>query len=181
MTRKSSVNLPEDYLRWLEPQLRDEHGNPDKTYHDLIGMMFEREFGWVIPLDQNRLVDGLDLRVEFAHAHRIRPVAMDPLGPCSFLEALVGLSRRLAFVAGKEAPGWCWILMGNLDLHRMSDPMTRYKRRKAEEIMEAAISRSYLPDGTGGFFPLAWPDGDQTQVELWYQLNSYAEELHPEH
>lgn len=181
MTRRNSVNLPEDYIRWLEPQLRDEHGNPEKTYQDLIGIMFEKEFGWVIPMDQNRLVDGMDLRVEFAHEVHIHPSAMEPLGPCSFLEVLIGLSRRMAFVAGGLAPGWAWQLLSNLELHRFSDPITRTKHRKVQEIMDTVISRRFAPDGTGGFFPLAWADGDQTQVELWYQLNAYVEELHPEH
>lgn len=181
MSRRSDVTLPEDYLRWLEPQLRDEHGNPDKSYWELLKIMFERPFGFVIPLDENRLVDGLDLRVEFAHEVHIRPSAMEPLGPCTFLEVLIGLSRRLAFVAGGGAPGWAWQLMGNIDLHRMSDPVTRHKERKIQEIMTAVIDRTYLPDGRGGFFPLAWPDDDQTQVELWYQLNAYVGELHPEH
>ncbi len=182
MPRRNSVNLPEDYLRWLEDQLRDEQPE-DKTYRDLIQVMFEREFGWVdsIPLDENRLVDGLDLRVEFAYHVHIRPDDMKPLGPCSFLEVLIALSRHLAFVAGGEAPGWAWVLLGNLELQRMSDPLNAPKRRRVEEVMEKVISRTYLPDGTGGFFPLAWSDDDQTRIELWYQLNNYVQELHPEH
>jgi hypothetical protein len=181
MTRRSNVTLPEDYLRWLEPQLRDEHGNPDKTYWDLLNVMWEREFGWVMEMDQNRMQDGLDLRVEFAREHRIHPDAMDPLGPCTFLEVLIGLSRRLAFIAGGQAPGWAWQLLGNLEFHRMSDPISQPKHRRIEEIMTSVIERRYLPDGTGGFFPLAWPDDDQTKIELWYQLNAYVGELHPEH
>lgn len=182
MSRRTSVNLPEDYISWLGPQLRDGHGNPDKSYWDLLVLMFERPFGFVIPMDENRTVDGLDLRVEFAHSVHIHPSAMEPLGPCSFLEVLIGLSRRLGFVAGGRPPGWAWVLLGNLGLQRMSDPISQYKNRKVQEIMAAVIERTYLPDGTGGFFPLTRPDEDQTQVELWYQLNAYViGELHPEH
>jgi len=181
MTRRPSLNLPEDYLRWLEPLLRDEYSDQTKTYWDLTNLMFQREFGWVVDRDRNRIQDGLDLRVEFAHLHRVRTEVMDPIGPCSFLEVLIGLSRRLAFTAGGEAPGWAWQLLGNLEFHRMSDPLSRHKQQKAEEIMSTVIERRYLPDGTGGFFPLAWPDDDQTQIELWYQLNAYVAELHPEH
>lgn len=132
-------------------------------------------------MDDNRLVDGLDLRVEFARETHIRPRTMDNLGEGSFLEVLIGLSRQLAFIAGGEAPGWAWQLLSNLELHRLSDPLTTPKQRKAEEIMRVAMERTYSPDGTGGFFPLAWPDGDQTQIELWYQMNAFVEELHPEH
>lgn len=190
MTRRNSGNLREEYLSWLNSQLRDEHGDPEKTYRGLLVLMFETPFGWVdaIPLDENRVVDGKDLRMEFAHIcggsnRRQLKIADDllNLGQVSFLEVLIALSRHLAFVAGGEAPGWAWQLMCNLELHRLSDPFTRPKERKAHEIMNTVISRTYAPDGTGGFFPLAWPDGDQTRVELWYQLNAYAEELHPEH
>jgi len=181
MTQRDKEALRERYLRWLEPQLRDEHGNPGKNYWDLTNVMFDQRFDYVIPMDENRMVDGTDLRVEFAREHRMRPFILQDLWPCSFLEVLIGLSRRLAFIAGGEPPGWAWQLLGHLELHRMYDPLTRAKQRRAYDVMAIAIERKYAPDGTGGFFPLAWPDGDQTRVELWYQMNAFASELHPEH
>lgn len=177
----ASATLVEDYLRWLEPQIRDEHGNPNNTYWDLINIMFEKEFVWVVPMDDNRMVDGLDLRKEFSHENGLGSNPLRQLGPCSFLEVLIGLSRRLAFAAGGSAPGWAWQLLGNLELQRMSDPLTPAKHNKVHDILDACIWRNYAPDGTGGFFPLAFPDGDMTQVELWYQMHAYVEELHPEH
>lgn len=188
MSRKTDPLLRDEYLHWLEPQLRDEHGRPDKTYEGLLNVMFDKAFTSPIPMDENRLVDGKDLRVEFAQtvrgSNRVKLNVTDALlnmAPISFLEVLIALSRRLAFTAGGEAPGWAWQLLANLELDRMWDPLTRPKHVRIREIMDKAISRTYLPDGTGGFFPLAWPDDDQTRIELWYQLNSYAEELHPEH
>ena len=149
-----------------------------KTYWGLLNFMFDMPFSWSVPMDDNRMADGLEIRREFAHEIHVHPKTMEKLGPCSFLEVLISLSRHLAFIAGGESPGWAWQLLGNLELHGMSDPLTRPKQRKAENIMRIAIERTYLPDGTGGFFPLAWPDTDQTQVELWYQMNYYVEELH---
>lgn len=174
--------LIEGYLRWLEPQLRDGRDNRgNKVYWDLLNLMFEKEFVVVNPMDENRAVDGCDLRVEFSREKRLRPNALEGLGSCSFLEVLIGLSRRVAFAAGGTAPGWAWTLLDNLELLRMSDPLSRFKARKANEIVDAVIHRNYMPDGTGGFFPLAWPDDDQTRVELWYQMHAYISELHPEH
>lgn len=173
--------LSEDYLRWLEPQTRDEHADPSRTYWDILGLMFEKEFVWLVPNDDNRVADGLDLRVEFCYARHIHPGALHNLGPCSFLEVLIGISRRLAFDAGGLAPGWAWQLMNNLELHRMVDPLRRAQRKKAEDILDTCIWRTYLPDGTGGFFPLAWPDEDQTRIEIAYQMAAWISELHPEH
>lgn len=185
MPRRSREVLRDEYLRWLEPQLRDEHDGRDKTFWTLANVMFDKEFlkdiPVFLPMDENRMVDGLDLRVEWARAHGKRPHILDVLGECSFLEVLIGLSRRLSFTAGGSAPGWAWHLLCNLELNRMSDPITPAKVRRAQKIMDTVIWRTYNPDGTGGFFPLAWPDTDLTKVELWYQLNAYVAELHPEH
>lgn len=180
MTR-ASEELKEDYLRWLEPQVRDEHQSNLRSIWELLNMMFEKKFEVVVPMDENRLVDGLDLRVEFGHATSRRSFRPDRLGPCSFLEVLVALSRTMAFVVGGEAPTWAWHLVCNLELQRMFDPLTPRKRAVIEKAMDTCIQRTYSPDGQGGFFPLAWAEDDQTKIELWYQLNAWAEELHPEH
>jgi hypothetical protein len=177
------MNRPqaEDYLRWLEPQIRDEQDDHSRSYWELLGLMFNKEFVWLVPNDDNRIVDGLDLRMEFCDEQDISSDALRDLGPCSFLEVLIGLSRRLAFAAGGRAPGWAWQLLSNLELHRMADPLDRRKARKAEEILDAVIWRTYLPNGQGGFFPLIDFEEDQTQVELWYQMSAFIREMHPEY
>lgn len=174
-------SLTEDYLRWLEPQIRDSRGNPEKTYGDLVRLMFEKEFVPLIANDDNRAVDGQDLRAEFCHEQKLRPVSLKNLGLASFLEVLIGLSRRLSFAATGQPQGWAWQLLTNLELHRMPDPLSRRKAQQASDILDVCISRTYQHDGLGGFFPLAWPDEDQTKVELWYQMAAYIDELHPEH
>jgi hypothetical protein len=153
----------------------------DRSYFELTYVMFETEFKWSITMDDNRLADGMDIRHEFADSHDVDRRVMDELGPCSFIEVLLGLSRRMEFVAGGTAPRWAWQLLMNLGLERMWDHLSRPKAQTVHEILQTVINRTYAPNGQGGFFPLAWPDRDQRQVELWYQLNSYVEELHPEH
>lgn len=179
-----SNSLAEEYLRWLAPQIREEtDGNPNRTYWDLIHLMFEKRFvdAELIANDHNRIEDGLALRVEFCHERNIPPEASTGLGPCSFLEVLIGLSRRLSFMAGGAPAGWAWVLVSNLELHRVPDPIGRGRARKVDSIMDDCIHRNYSPDGQGGFFPLAYPEEDQTRVELWYQLGLYVNELNPEH
>lgn len=187
MSKTIKHSLLESYLNWLEQQLRDEHGNPDKTYWELLQLMFEKEFTWSVPMDDNRLQDARDLRTEFAHRGRRSEQrkqetadALQDMAPVSFLEVLIALSQKMAFSAGGSAPGWAWHFLNNLELHRMFDPLTGGKRRRANEIMDTVINRTYLPNGEGSFFPLAWPDEDMTRIELWYQMNYYISELHPE-
>lgn len=177
----SRTRLAEKYFRWLGTQIRTEHGNPEADYWDLLNLMFAKEFVWLIPHDDNRAVDGLDLRSEYCYSQGLELNALTNLGPVTFLEVLIGLSRRLSFAAGGNAQGWAWQLMNNLELHKMPDPLSRRKAKQVEDILETCIWRTYTPDGQGGFFPLAWSDEDQTKVELWYQMAAYIDELHPEH
>lgn len=175
-----SNSLTENYLRWLESQIRDEHGNANKTYWDLMRLMFEKEFVWSVPHDDNRVADGLDLRADFCYDHNMPINSLSYMGPASFLEVLVALSRRMAFAAGGHPHGWAWHFLSNLELHRMPDPLSNRKAKQANVIMDVCMHRTYSPDGVGGFFPLAWSDDDQTQIELWYQMAAYINELHPE-
>lgn len=177
-----SSSLTEDYLRWLAPQIREDDGlsNPNKTYDGLLELMFETKFAFLdsIPRDENRMGDGCALRYEFCNERDMTTDSLIFLGPASFLEVLIGLSRRLAFTAGhKSAPGWAWVLLANLNLHRAADPITRPKARKVSQTLERCIWREYEPDGFGGFFPLREPREDQRQVEIWYQMAAYVSEM----
>jgi hypothetical protein len=137
----SNHPLSEDYLRWLGSQIRGEDdGHPDRTYDGLLAIMYEKEFVWLIPNDDNRVGDGLALRVDFC------------------------------------ANGWAWVLMHNLELHRITDPVGRAKARRANAILDKCIWRTYESNGRGGFFPLMWPDENQVHVELWYQMSAYINE-----
>ncbi len=167
------------YLEYLEPQVFS-YSNNDETYMDLLNLMYRKEFVWLIPNDDNRVADGLDLRFEWFDIHGVSRNVMD-FGPCSFLEVLVVLSRGLAFTADESAEGWAWQLLINLELHKMRDPLSKYKTQKADDILETVIWRTYGIDGYGGFFPLARPKDDQRKIELWYQLNAYVGEMHPEY
>lgn len=169
-------DLLDTYLGWMEPQTGTL--SQPRTYSDLLHLMMWKEFVWLVPNDDNRIADGLDIRREFFQKTGLKG---DLDMPCSVLEVLVGLSRRLSFAAGGEAPGWTWQLICNLELHKMPDPIRRRKSILVNEILETLIWRNYAPDGQGGFFPLIDTDVDQTKIEIWYQMAAYVEEIHPEY
>jgi len=159
----------ENYLKWLIRQIEPDR---DRDYTDLFGILHAKEFVWLIPNDDNRLEDGLDIRAEFFNGHGKHTHL-----PCSVLEVILGLSRRLAFAAGGEEARWAWVLIENLELHRMSGRIGDIRAERIGDVLERLVWRTYQPDGIGGFFPLAWPPQDQRQVELWYQMHAYIEEL----
>jgi|SRR5215216_1865678 len=163
----------EVYLGWLATQIR--FGN-SRSYEGLLTLMLQKEFVWLVPNDDNRIADGLEVRREYQSETGLRYQ-----GPCSVLEVLIGISRRLEFMAGDPAANWAWILLENLGLNKLSDPIGARKALRADEILENLVWRTYSQDGYGGFFPLAWPEEDQTKIEIWYQMAKYVEEIHPEY
>jgi hypothetical protein len=164
---KSQVE--QQYFEWLISQINVQG---TRTFYDLFEVLFTMEFVWTVPHDDNRLQDGLDLRTEFFNRKKIY---WDK--GATVLEVLIALSRRLAFTAGGRAEDWAWQLLTNLRLNKMTDPFTENKARKVNNILETLIWRQYREDGFGGFFPLNWPDKDQTQVEIWYQMQKYVSEI----
>jgi hypothetical protein len=187
--------LNELYLPWLEAQVNYEYRHNCRTsYRQLIWAMREKPFPWTIPNDDNRIEDGLELRylfltdenlvkdfqaVHFAHSDLEiqHGVAGFRSQPCSVLEVLIALSKKLAFQAEGEAGWWAWRLICNLDLQMMRDLLTDKRKAIVDEYLERLVWRTYTWDGVGGFFPLQYPKEDQRKVEIWYQMSAYLEEF----
>lgn len=166
-------SLGKEYFEWLVSQINVTRTN--RTYEGVFRWMYHREFVWLVPNDDNRIGDAIDLRKEFwGESHAMLDVG------ASILEVLVALSRRAAWVISDiEAPDWAWIFVKNLRLDRYSDPLTSRKDRRIEEILEAFVWRNYAPNGDGGLFPLKETELDQRKVELWYQMHAYINEKIP--
>lgn len=158
------------YFEWLISQIQYPKS---KTFNELFQKMHHIEFVWVVPNDDNRVQDGLDLRIEFYDGNR--PAKESSI--ISVLELVIAISRRIAFVAEGDPSVWAWQLIKNLRLNRMSDPLTDYENEKTDEVLNNLVWRQYYPDGRGGFFPLANPNEDQRKVELWEQMHAYVNEM----
>jgi hypothetical protein len=142
-------------------------------YTHLCTLMHEKEFVWIVPNDDNRVVDGRDQRLRFREEN---PDCELDLPFVSFLEVLIALSERCEFQNNVEAFYWARIFLENLDLLDMKGRLNKPQREYVDEVLDRVIWRTYKPSGQGGFFPLAWPDKNQTQVELWYQMADYIHE-----
>ena len=167
-----SAPLDELYFRWLYSQVADpEVINPYATHWRLLRVLYTKEFLWHVPNDDNRIQDGKDLRFEFAGDQRIDEGWLDL--PCSMLEILIALARKLAFEADGRPAGWFWTMMTNVDLTQYSD-RRRFSDEMIHEVLDRIIFRSYNYSGEGGLFPLKEADRDQREVELWYQMCAYV-------
>lgn len=165
--------LDDQYLPWLYAQVADvKTRRSSKTYWRLFRQLFSTEFAWFVPNDDNRAEDGRELRYEWVTETGIQP---DPewltLG-CSFLELLIGLSRRLAFEAEGEPSDWFWHLIDNLGLTGFNDH-SKFTEEEVDDRTSRVIWRTYDRNGNGGLFPLNKTRKDQRKVEIWYQLSEY--------
>jgi hypothetical protein len=164
------------YFDWLCTLIR--FPNDGHTYLGLMQIMHAKEFVWIVGNDDNRLSDGRDLRVYYINAGLdIGDPQFKNNGPVSVLEVLIGLSSRLAFLMDGNSKVWAWQLVENLGLHKKFDPIDQATEDAINEILDNLIWRTYEYDGSGGFFPLRFPEKDQTKVEIWYQMAAWIEEL----
>lgn len=170
------------YLEWLYPLVVTPAArveNSGATYRELVELLYLKEFTWFVPNDDNRIGDAMDVRREFLRENnpRLNMTGEAMEHGCSVLEVIVGLSRRLEFMVGGDAPSWSWQLIANLGLERFRDRLGRRKADQTNDILDALINRNYSLDGSGGFFPLAYPKEDQRKVEIWYQMAAYVNEM----
>jgi len=155
------------YFEWLTSQIRIPNNN--RTYDELFSRLHNTEFVWLVPNDDNRVADGVNLREEFLDGRRPELT----LEGASVLEVVVALSRRVAFTAGGDPELWAWRLLKHLNLNKAADPLTEAKIARIDDTLYALIWRTYDPSGRGGFFPLKYPKKDQTKLEIWFQMNAW--------
>jgi hypothetical protein len=169
-----AATLDDEYLTWLYSQVASvRQTKPSGTYWKLFKQLYTKEFVWFVPNDDNRVEDGRALRHEF---FKENDMDGDPTWDgmsCSFLELLIGLSRRLSFEAEGPPDDWFWHILDNIDLTNYTDA-DRFDPGDVEELLDQVIWRTYDPDGYGGLFPLRYPDEDQRGEELWNQLCAYV-------
>ena len=141
-------------------------------------------FTYLIPKDQNRAEDGIDLRYRFAivcnYSEDLDYILDMLAGPCSVLEMMVALAIRCEENImenpnmGDRTGQWFWGMVVNLGLGSMTDD--RYDRRYVSNAIRTFLDRRYSPDGQGGLFTVRHCDEDLTNVEIWHQLCWYLDE-----
>lgn len=143
-------------------------------YWGLLEELYLIDFRSPVYMDKNRALDGIALREKWADECGIRG---DLIGdkPCSVLEMLVALSKRLEEdVIGDPKMMIFWEFLSNLGLLECSDD--RFDSYFVDEIVENWLDRDLDFDGNGGICPLKRPILDQKNEEIWAQSMSYLNE-----
>lgn len=167
------------YAFWLQM-----HFGHDKIarYSLMFSLLHSLDFFWVVGNDENRIADGRALRIEYQNAASDHSFATDHqlnFYPVSFLEVVVGIAKRMAFLTASSVQECAWQRLTVLGLHNYPDAVDTRKFYEIRDIVEKVLWRRYLPTGNGGFFPLRmYHEKDQTTVEIWDQMNAYIIENH---
>ena len=184
-TNGGPANGFDPYFAWLCQKVGAQKAN-GQSYYILLATLHTMAFqpGNRIETDKNRAQDGLELRVEFMTMHGAEGSSINR-GPCSMLEFLIGISKRMSFVMCEDEMNieektghYFWKLIRNLRLLKLDDE--RYSVLNGDfyvqEAVDRVLLRSYDRNGDGGLFPLKGDYGDQRDVEIWYQMQFWLGE-----
>lgn len=165
--------LENRYFDWLCAKVaKVEIPTPSLTYYGLLRELQNTEFVWLVPGDDNRGGDGVDLRHEFLTASFIpRDSEWMAIG-CSVFEMLVAFSRRCAFQTDITATTWFWTFIENLGLVEYTDA-AYLDQVEVAEILYRFVWRTYGRNGQGGICPLRKPTRNQKELDIWYQFCDY--------
>lgn len=167
-----------DYKNWLMNLVIDEDHS---CYNHLLNFIFNKEFYWSVNKDENRAIDGLNLRKVFEDQYGYFS-GMD--GPCTVLEMMVALSVRGAediLWDGENdwAPFIFWNMINNLGLIDSVD--NNFNRNYVDEKITIFLDRNYDENGVGGLF-LPSPFYSQIpkkfqKLEVWDQMNDWINSI----
>lgn len=162
------------------------------TYWLLLERLWETEFTWFVPNDDNRIADGLVLRELYFNIADLSSSAFTRGATCSVLEMLIALAQRMGDMLAMPGEDINIIspffeMLDNLNLLGFHDELylgknqdlakqSLYERdmKKVDKILETLINRTYSKNGKGGLFPLRHTHLDQRTQEIWYQMNEYV-------
>lgn len=177
--------LENEYFEWMYRKVQ--WWDNDISYRKLLQFLHTQKFYYLIPCDDNRYMDGINLRYLFGelvgYDHRVIAELLDDR-ECSVLEMMVALSNRceteiMTLPNGEDRTGyWFWCMLVSLDLYKMTDMY--FNKDRANDILTTFLERKYAPNGKGGLFTIKHPNRDLTQIEIWYQLMWFLNELDEE-
>lgn len=180
-----SERIHEGYFYWLCRNAGGDRYSGPVSFRKLLRRLYEVEFIFSIPRDENRAEDGTDLRWRYV-CERVVPdrheqVLYSLSGPCNILEMMVALAIRCETnimddpTKGDRTGQWFWGMVASMGLGSMMDD--RYDEEYVDYVLKRFLLREYEPDGRGGLFTIRDCDVDLRDVEIWHQLCYYLDTI----
>lgn len=177
--------LAQSYSDWLyEIAL----GNKNRSfrncsYYRLIAYLFNRDYIPSMEMDENRAIDGIDLRYEFADVNHIPYAKIEyefAECECSVLEMMLALAIKMEQHImvdsdyGDRTGQWFWEMIVSLGLSGMND--SQFDEKKADLIFDRFDNREFSYNGKGSLFTLETPNTDMRDLDIWYQMQLWLME-----
>lgn len=151
-----------------------------RDYSQLLYALNNLIFYFTIPLDENRAVDGAQLRYRFGYENNIEQyIVKNELDnrECSMLEMMVALALRGEENImddpdlGNRMSSWFMEMIESLKLIEMTND--NFDQQWVEFRVDCLLNHKYEPNGDGGLFTVTNPRKDMRNVEIWYQMMWY--------
>ena len=178
-------DIKNEYFEWIYDLICGQRYQYAVSFRKLLIYLHDTEFTYLIPRDENRAKDGINLRYRFCLACGYDDsygIIMNILkGPCSVLEMMVALSIRCEEEImddpdlGDRTSQWFWRMIVSLGLGSMVDE--RFDISMVHDVVERFLNREYEPNGKGGLFTIRHCEYDLRDVEIWYQLCWYLDSI----
>lgn len=179
--------MEEVYFEWMTslvfPETWQRH-EYDYLLRALDDSIFH--FSASVPTDENRMIDGIDLRYRFSchggYDHETVSNILKRNNSCSTLEMMVALSLKgddqvlYDYETGSNADFIFWSMLKSLDLTQMTN--SRFDMDHVIQRVSRFLNRDFDYDGSGGLFTVDRPRRDMRDVDIWSQMNWYFHMLY---
>ena len=171
------ATIKKEYFQWLCSLVRAE-----PEYSMLWQKLHDIDFVWIVDRDENRAEDGKYLRYIFTidtlNDAEVEEIDQILSGPCSVLEFLVGLARRIeddimeSVDLENRTYKWFHEMVGNLGLLKYDNK--HYSDGEIDAIVHRFMSRKYSKNGRGNIFLVGHFSGPLfSSLEIWSQMQAY--------
>lgn len=173
------VEMEDLYFKWIEEIISNDEVEAS-NYRKLLTFLNDIQFDYLIPMDDNRVVDGVELRYRFGYESCIpypEIATYLDIKPASVLEVMVALSLRIEeqFIAGDNIGRWFWIMIENLGLRSYDD--LYFNKAEVDRIIKKFLKRDYEKNGRGSLFITNNRNKDMRNIEIGDQMHLYLNEF----
>lgn len=172
------------YFDWICRVTHDDRFTQGRSYQKLMLYLDSVSFRYSIPMDGNRAEDGVNMRYYYGDQNNIdRHVVSRYLDDrdCSVLEMMAALAIRCEEHImkdpdfGDRTGYWFWNMIQSLKLLDMCDEF--FNEEYVIDVVHHFLDRNYGYYGDGGLFTVENPPRDMRNIEIWYQMSAYLNEL----